>query len=99
METNPLQTGAQSAVDDQGLRPIEWPVLRARLGAAFELRGAMANRRSVSRGNFARFAAAAGHLNEMGAGVNRDGLADRKRDAIILPDMANEAPSGDREYT
>ena len=99
METNLLQPGAQLAADDQGLRPIEWSVLGARLTAAFELRDAMANRRSVSRGNFARFAAAAEHLNEIGAGVNRDALADRKRDAIIMPDMANEAPSGDREHT
>ena len=54
METNPLQPGAQLAADDQGLRPIEWSVLRARLTAAFELREAMTNRRSVSRGNSAR---------------------------------------------
>lgn len=99
IESNLPLDGANTHADETGLRPLDWSALRARFGAAHDLRGAFASHRRTACGNFARFAAGAREkLNETARGINPDASADRKHVAAIVPGMANDEPPGHREY-
>lgn len=97
-----VQTGGPTDGQADGLRPLEWPVLVARLAAARDLRSVFARRKLQGGGNFACFSAAeslgsAAILNKSASGVNRNASADCKDNGAIVPAAALEAGTGDRE--
>lgn len=103
-EGNLTESGFDQDVQTDGLKPLDWSALTARLSAARELRGALANHRDSVKGNFACFSksgpetgSADEQINENGVCVNPDTLADGKSCAGNKPDIAIDTQSGDRE--
>jgi hypothetical protein len=109
-EGNLQEAGFVSAVQTDGqtdgLQPLEWPVLVARLAAARDLRSVFTRRKVAGKsggsGNFACFSAGESSgetaiLNKSAPRVNRNSSADCKDNEAIVPAAALEADNGDRE--
>ena len=84
IEGNLHEAGFNVPEKSNGLQPLEWSVLTARLAAVHDLRGAFKGRLAGAAGNVARFTSGAQNpngetLNETMASVNPVGSADDKR--------------------
>jgi len=99
-EGNLTESGFDEAAQADGLKPLEWSALLARLQAAQELRSVLAAGRDSIKGNFACFSTSSTmeeQVNENGVCINPDTLADGKSCAGNVPDIAIDTQSGDRE--
>lgn len=93
------ESGFEKATQSSDMRLLEWSTLCARLSASRDLRQMVSNQGCDTAGNFASFSSeAAGKLNGKSACVNPDDLGEPKNTGSNMPDTANGAATGDREF-
>ena len=100
LQASPAVSGAESEFGADGLRPLGWDELVARLGAAREFRRVMREAAGAREGSFDH--GSARHLATLGEGqrgINPFALTNRKMGQSMEEIVSSEMMTGDRGRT